>query len=101
MFKTVLILLIISSILIPVAVSAGGVEVHSEPGACPGDPEGGELSPVKTPDELTPAVKTIFIFLPVPSSSWFVCNPVLIPIVVRQDVYSKPADLQISYVNHR
>ena len=102
MFKAGLILLIISSMLIPAVVFAGGIELHSEPGVCPGDPAGGgELGPANTPDELTPSVKLTFILLPVPSSSGFVYNPTLIPVVVKQDDFLKNTELQISYFSHR
>lgn len=102
MFKTPLILLIISSMLIPTMVFAGGFEVHSEIGATPGDPGGGgDLGPAKTPDDLTPAVNITFVLLPVPSNSWFVYNLILIPIVVEQEEYSKNTDQQKSYLNQR
>ena len=102
MFKTGLILLIISSMLMPATVFAGGIELHSDPGVCPGDPAGGgETSPARTPDELVPIVTTTFMYLPVISGSGFVCNPVLIPVVVKQDEISKNAESQTSYAKHR
>jgi len=50
---------------------------------------------------LVPIVTTTFMYLPVISGSGFVCNPVLIPVVVKQDEISKNEDLQLSYSNHR
>jgi len=102
MFKTGFILLIISSMLIPVIVFAGGIELHSDPGACPGDPSGGgETSPSKALEQLIPAVKIVYISLPVPSSSGNICYLILIPVAVKQDEYSKNSNLQLSYSNHR
>ncbi|MCP4143713.1 MAG: hypothetical protein GY752_00355 [bacterium] len=101
MFKTVLILLIISSMLIPTMLFAGGIELHSEPGVCSGDPEGGELGPAKTPVKLISTVEIIFVFLPVISNSGIACNPILIPVVIEQYENSKDAESQTSYPNHR
>jgi len=101
MFKTGLILLIISSMLIPATVFAGGIELHSDPGVCPGDPAGGEFGPAKTPDNLTSTVEITFVFLPVIPNSGIACNPILIPVVVEQNEYSKNAESQTSYAKHR
>jgi len=100
MFKTGFILLIISSMLIPAAAFAGGIELHSE-GVCPGDPnEGGELGPADTQEKLTPTVEITFLLLPI-SNNNIVYNPILIPLVVKHDERLKNVDLQISYANHR
>jgi len=50
---------------------------------------------------LVPIVTTTFMYLPVISGSGFVCNPVLIPVVVKQDEISKNAESQTSYAKHR